>query len=814
MLPNSTLHEARQVVVDLAEKTLDATQLGAIQQAILLFDQRERGADAPMALINASPPGCGKTEVIALMQLLAMTASPDCVSNVYALSTTRVAAEEIFSRVFSKYCRLLLGHGGVPPPDPQRVRTIHSFALHALSAKARASGQEVQVISKAEVLAMLSKLLGELREELIRTKCQIMRNDVIYLLDDNKACELLYSVRAEWLKYGNMQFDSIGPSSSKLLKRLQARMLTPESGPMLVDFDWIIYDLNRSGASIVGPNDVLFVDEAQDLSHAQVGIVMNSLRCGARVVIFGDDPQGIFIFSGAMHRTMEVLESRVRGMGLTFFKTKFTKNYRCTNEIIAVANRILSAEDQAQRQDMTGKGEGRAVRIRAECESEANAVVLQIVDLLRDGVHPEEIAVLCHRRIDLEPCSPLYQRLAEQTRPLSSDKNTGVPVAVLGLTQNHSITAKAVAILNVAIDSAASTGQDGEEARLEECANFMRAVRGTKVCSAPLVLKACERVLRTLDCSVSKLFCSHKVALLQAYRALLREEPEKKKKKKPEPAAKRQCHPGADVDAKVERLAKTVDTLAASYRAVRGAVAKAAGGERPRAVSVAQGQVPPERMAPTSEWPLGEAAWRTIAGIVKHQFEQTDPHKMTIEREEVTHFVRGLDVGCALPEDASVEQQIDAAGLAWRGALVELGARVESQNSEGRIVFATGHRFKGRQRRFVFCINMREPFATVDAARLAALGAFHDEGCDNLAGKHDCDCIGFKERVDDMRAGEIDQRLRTAHVMATRAIEGLWLTSQRTTVTGPHAMKPNHRPFEKLTNMAGGVTDEWIDVVR
>lgn len=82
----------------------------------------------------------------------------------------------------------------------------------------------------------------------------------------------------------------------------------------------------------VGQWDVVVVDEAQDLSRAQIEMFSRALAPGGRLVAVGDPRQAIYAFRGAHPGAFDALVERYGARVL-----KLTRTYRCGQAIVALA---------------------------------------------------------------------------------------------------------------------------------------------------------------------------------------------------------------------------------------------------------------------------------------------------------------------------------------------------------------------------------------------------------------------------------------------------------------------------------------------
>ena len=138
----------------------------------------------------------------------------------------------------------------------------------------------------------------------------------------------------------------------------------------------------------------VMVDEYQDTNHVQERIVFALTKKNRNLCVVGDDYQSIYAFRGA----------DVNGI-LTFPKkipyckvTKVLTNYRSTEQILEIPNRMMAANAHFgfPKSMDSGVGEGKypALYMPVNEEEEANLMFEQIKSWLRASVPASEIAVL------------------------------------------------------------------------------------------------------------------------------------------------------------------------------------------------------------------------------------------------------------------------------------------------------------------------------------------------------------------------------------------------------------------------------------
>ena len=104
----------------------------------------------------------------------------------------------------------------------------------------------------------------------------------------------------------------------------------------VIDFnDMILMPLVKN-IRVKFQKDILFVDEAQDLSRARQALARKFVKRTGRMVIVGDDRQAIYGFSGAdaaaLNNLTEQLHAKVLPLSVT---------WRCPKAVVALAQRIV-----------------------------------------------------------------------------------------------------------------------------------------------------------------------------------------------------------------------------------------------------------------------------------------------------------------------------------------------------------------------------------------------------------------------------------------------------------------------------------------
>lgn len=727
--------------------------------------------------------GAGKTRTLSYIAISALMNG--AVADVSLLASTKVAKAEALDRTAALYAKLGFSADVVPPLSARRVRTIHSVALRHARETADARGVAgAAVVGKAVVVELLRELLasalegdddgdgdgdddGDAPPAPALSAVQQGTKDIVANMPPDDAVALLYNVRAERLKNCTPVVDrALGPTAHTVLRNLEVRMQEDrETGQAALDFDLMISDLAESGASLVGKDEVLIVDEAQDLSFCQVKIVLNTLRAGACVVVLGDDSQGIFQFSGALSNTIHELEAMARRHGISVSQHRLMKNHRSTDAVVMASEALLPDADREMRVDISGNGNPN-VPVEAVLAYTAMPIATRIVDLVQSrALAPGEIVVMRHRNF------AWTDELVKCVAAEAARHGVHLPVAILGQDAGQTFQMKTAAILQLALglEHFVDSPDDG----MQTVRIFLRGLRGTRG-APPAATKAVDAVWRRVRCDPAALFLNHADELVSEFK-LVEAAVETSGAAAHPQAAKRPRTAASGESQKLKNFCETIRVAAASIRGVRERIRDLKTGNlpmRPIATTVGGQQTlggAPKKFGvsrecmPTIRHGLGALAFVVARDLVDHKFCDDDAHALQL-------FVDAYD--CEV--DAS-----DAQGEPFEEQLIvsttRLVAELLDQDTKNKLVFSTIHKFKGRQRRCAILVDIKQPFCNLDLAKKASLSHAHDLGCTNLDGGGKCACDGFRIGMARMTTAAVAEKQRLYYVAASRAEERLFL---------------------------------------
>jgi DNA helicase-2/ATP-dependent DNA helicase PcrA len=355
--------------------------------------QREAAATEGALRVIAGA-GTGKTAVIAerFRRLVAAGADP---SSVLVMTFTDRAAREMRDRIEQQI--------GTEAPA---VGTVHSIALGWL----RADGWRVGVPARFRIIAGAERWILA-RELMWRLADPALTGDE--RPDDlvGPALQMLERLKQELvpLRRVSQWAAATDDVEKRELMRACVRLFAAYQRECrrraLLDFDDL---LERSVAMLAGNHGVLaayrrryphvLVDEYQDLNLAQERLV--ELIATAPFVV-GDDDQSIYRFRGASRASLERFCARFPAARTV----ALGRNHRSSRRIVAAAAALIGNNSERLAKDLVSTRVGARVEIwsLADGEAEAVAIAAEAAALLKSGVSPSRIAVLCRTNAIARP---------------------------------------------------------------------------------------------------------------------------------------------------------------------------------------------------------------------------------------------------------------------------------------------------------------------------------------------------------------------------------------------------------------------------
>lgn len=230
-----------------------------------------------MRQILLGPPGTGKTTTLIRLveQALQRGIAPDRIGY---LAFTKKAATEAMERACHKF--------NLTPKDFPFFRTIHSFCFRCLGAN------KSQIISNADYeefgKAMKIEISGQFNLE-EGGSFGFKAGDRMLFMSNLARVKMIPLSEQYRIDPDDLRFDEI--------ERVARGFSEYKDANFLMDYNDLLFQFLEN--SIPPRLDILFVDEAQDLSHLQWKVIEKIAENVKDVIIAGDDDQAIFRWAGA-----------------------------------------------------------------------------------------------------------------------------------------------------------------------------------------------------------------------------------------------------------------------------------------------------------------------------------------------------------------------------------------------------------------------------------------------------------------------------------------------------------------------------------
>ena len=144
----------------------------------------------------------------------------------------------------------------------------------------------------------------------------------------------------------------------------------------------------------------ILVDEFQDTSPIQENLLALLARPRNNIFVVGDDDQSIYAFRGAKPAVMIDFTKRYRNCSIV----QLPYNYRCTNQIVMAANRLISYNQCRFSKSVYGIRDGEDIHIHSfeNIPREYDFVIGRIREYYKQGDRYEDHACLFRTRKEIE----------------------------------------------------------------------------------------------------------------------------------------------------------------------------------------------------------------------------------------------------------------------------------------------------------------------------------------------------------------------------------------------------------------------------
>ncbi len=351
-------------------------------------NQRQAVIETKGPILVIAGAGAGKTKVVThrILHLIKNGVAP---SNILAITFTNKAASEMRQRVEE----LLSKDSQINKPvnfyERPFIGTFHSLGVKII----RDNFKEAKVAKSFKILD---------RNDAIRIIKQSMQLSGIdpKSFEPNKILSVISRKKGDFINSDEFANSSDIGYFGKLVSKVWKKYEEIKTSENALDFD----DLLLISAQILKNNKEILekyqnqwsyvhIDEYQDTNKSQYEIVKMISDKNKNIFAVGDADQNIYSWRGS---DIKIL----LGFEIDFPEAKtilLEENYRSTQNILSVANRIIAKNKMRKEKNLfTKNGEGEKIGLYQAYDEidEANFIASKIGDLIQSGTNPKNIAVL------------------------------------------------------------------------------------------------------------------------------------------------------------------------------------------------------------------------------------------------------------------------------------------------------------------------------------------------------------------------------------------------------------------------------------
>lgn len=336
----------------------------------------------PVLLVAGAGTGKTRTLIYRVARLVENGTDP---SEILLLTFTRRAAHEMLRRashILDERCQRV--EGG----------TFHHYCSKILHRHAESIGypENFTIIDAQDAMEAVNLVRNRL--DLPKTKSRFPKKSTLYFIFSssiNRQIPVRELVESEYPQF---------TAHIQLIEQIHSGYQSYKEMNYVMDFD----DLLVKTRDLLQQNDDLrkvvasrhryvMVDEYQDTNALQAELTSLFSSVHHNVMAVGDDAQSIYSFRGADHKNMLAFPEFFKGTKVI----KLEENYRSTQRILDVANRVLDeAEEKFDKKLFTKNEEGDLPGLvkAANMNDQSRFVAQMILNLREQGYELSDTAVL------------------------------------------------------------------------------------------------------------------------------------------------------------------------------------------------------------------------------------------------------------------------------------------------------------------------------------------------------------------------------------------------------------------------------------
>ncbi len=455
------------VKTEKAERHLDDVDLTATQEEVISY---RRG----IARVNAGA-GAGKTMVVSI-RVASMIAEGVDPKEIFLSTFTNNAAEEMRERIGDWLKDLGLS---VETKD-MTICTFNAFGNEVLQKDYAKLGfsEPPRVVDDIEQMKLISYLLN--KYEIPGMNYRNFDMDMPAVKGALTMTKLVFGIIKSH-QYGRMDGEKVYADLDT-----NSRFITREAVDQLLElYDEYDQCMRNENLITFADQEVLLkqlllddpyyleqygfrhiiVDEFQDSNDNQIGFLQSLTECRTfeSLMVVGDDNQAIYGFRGTTPEYIINFDKYFAGKKVDDFN--LAENHRSKEEIIDFANQIAALNRKRVIKSLvpTRMG-GQPVSVLGflDKEEEMNYIVNMVEEKLENGASPEDIAIICRNKKDLDKMAGMLAEkkipaVLRYPEPLLENSRVQAAMAFIEFMEEPENTEAAVTFLNAKSGGAIST---------------------------------------------------------------------------------------------------------------------------------------------------------------------------------------------------------------------------------------------------------------------------------------------------------------------------------------------------------------------
>lgn len=344
----------------------DAVAMICAQSGIKLTEeQRQIAYNFNESMAANANPGTGKTTTAVVGLIAAQTVHQITGKKINAMSFTKLATAELSTRykaackkvgitanvnfnTFHSICYTIIKKA-YPNFEIRKVikmkKELEDFAVYLKS----------EAVLKHEDMYFVKEVynaMGSLNNELLFSNTSVANSAKFIRIADGISVEQFQNIRARWFK-----------------RNFVAQSITQADIPSTVLFTLLMNP--ELEVSLREEYELMLVDEFQDMSVLYIEILS---RISKKLIVIGDLKQQIYAFNGASPLILDFFKEMYPDAN-TF---ELTQSFRCTDEIVDMANKVIAPNEIEGYESFKGTGSGGSVKLLENSADVFNDIVKEI----------------------------------------------------------------------------------------------------------------------------------------------------------------------------------------------------------------------------------------------------------------------------------------------------------------------------------------------------------------------------------------------------------------------------------------------------